>query len=62
MIISADERIDSTTIRIGENYYRFFNATTAPVITGCCLMFFNDYKQEIQSFEDYLNDLVRGEI
>ena len=61
-LIQADERLDSTTIRVGENYYRFFNVNTAPVITGCCLMFFNDYKQKVQSFEDYLNDLIRGEV
>ena len=61
-LIKADERLDSTTVKVGENYYRFFNVNTAPVITGCCLMFFNDYKQQIQSFEDYLSDLVRGEV
>ena len=60
--IKATKRLDSTTIKVGEDYYRFFNVTTAPVITGCCLMFYNDYKQKIQSFDDYLNDLVRGEV
>ena len=60
--ISGAKRTGTVTLQIGETHYRFFNVNTAPSIPGCCLMFFNSKKQQIQSFDDYLNDLVRGEV